>query len=220
MEITFLGHSSFKLRGKNATVVTDPFDKSVGFAMPKVSADIVTISHDHFDHNNASAVTGTSRRDNPYVITAPGEYEVSGVGIFGWKSYHDAVEGQERGRNTMFSIHMEGIRFVHLGDIGHLVSEEDVEHLGAVDVLLVPVGGVYTIDAETAVKMVTRLQPSLVIPMHFKTPAHDPEKFGTLSGVDLFLKEMGVDEVETVEKLKLTSEDLPEEAEVVVLKQV
>ena len=102
MDITYLGHAAFKLKGKEATVVTDPFDKKmVGFAMPQSSADIVTISHEHDDHNACQQVSGTARRPEPYVIRAPGEYEVSGVGVFGWRSFHDQQEGAERGTNTI-----------------------------------------------------------------------------------------------------------------------
>jgi len=219
MDISYLGHSSFKLKGKNAAVITDPYDKSsTGFSMPSSSADIVTISHDHKDHNAASSISGTARRPQPYIINAPGEYEVSGVGVFGWRTYHDDKKGEERGKNTLYSIHMDGFRIVHLGDLGHMLSEEEAENIGEVDILMVPVGGHYTIDAATAVKIITMLQPSIVIPMHYKTASHNPEIFAEISELDSFIKEMGLEGIEAQDKLKITETDLPEEVEVVVLK--
>lgn len=220
MDITYLGHSAFKLKGKEATVVCDPFDKkTVGFSMPSTSADVVTISHLHEDHNATKLISGTARRPEPYVIQAPGEYEINGVGIFGWRSYHDAAEGSERGKNTIYSIIMDGVRVVHVGDLGHIVDEDLVEGLGAVDVLLTPVGGVYTIGPKEAAAVIEKLSPQIVIPMHFKTPEHNPATFAELAEVDEFLKLMGVTEYEPLDKLKVTPENLPLETQVVVLKR-
>ena len=219
MHITYLGHSAFKLRGKLATVVTDPYGKSIGWTMKKQSADIVTISHQHEDHNAADRIEGTSRRPDPYVISAPGEYEISEVGVFGWSSYHDAKDGEDRGRNTIYNIHMEGVRIAHLGDLGHILSDELVENVGEVDVLLVPVGGIYTVDAEQAGDVVNQLQPSIVIPMHYKTDNHDQKVFGKMDGVEVFLKEMGIEGIEARDKISVSENDLPEITEVVVLKE-
>lgn len=219
MEITYLGHSAFKLRGKQATVVTDPYGKSVGFLMPKVSADLVTVSHGHEDHNAYDRVGGTTRREKPYVITAPGEYEVSSVGVFGWGSYHDRVLGKERGANTVYTIHMDNLTLAHMGDIGELPSDELYERLGLVDILFVPVGGVYTIGPEEAAKVVARLKPALVIPMHYRTADHNQETFGKMETVEAFLKAMDMEVTEMPTELKITELDLPEETEVVVLKR-
>lgn len=218
MDITYLGHSAFKIKGKKASLVTDPYPKSVGPAMPSVSADVITVSHDHSDHNSPGQVSGTSRREKPYLITAPGEYEVEGIGVFGWSAYHDNKEGAERGKNTIYTIFIDDLRITHLGDLGHLLSDRLIENIGPVDVLLIPVGGVYTINAEQAAKVVNQLQPAYVIPMHFKTPEHDPKVFGELDEIGKFLREMGVDQAEPQEKLKITESALPEESEVVVLK--
>jgi L-ascorbate metabolism protein UlaG (beta-lactamase superfamily) len=219
MDITYLGHSAFKLRGKDASVVTDPFDKKmVGFALPQVSADVVTVSHGHADHNAVTQVTGTARRKEPYIITAPGEYEASGIGVFGWGSYHDAVAGAERGKNTIYSIIVDEVRIVHLGDLGEMVGDDQVDGLGEVDVLLLPVGGIYTIDAKQAVSVIERLSPSIVIPMHYKTDEHGPE-FGQISGVEPFLQLMGANGIEAVDKLKVTADSLPEQATVVLMKR-
>jgi L-ascorbate metabolism protein UlaG (beta-lactamase superfamily) len=220
MEITYLGHSSFRLKGKTATVVTDPFGKSTGLTMPKMSADIITVSHDDDDHNATWRVSGTTRRPEPYIIQAPGEYEISQVGVFGWKSYRDSQEGVQRGRNTIYTIHMDMLNIVHLGSLGHALSDELIENLGAVDILCVPVGGGEVIDEKVAVQITERLKPALVIPMHFKTPHHDQERFASLSRVDAFLKAMEVDVEEPVSTIKVVDIDLPEETVVKVMKSL
>lgn len=218
MDITYFGHSCFKLKGKSVSVVCDPFDSGmVGLPMPKQTADIVTISHDHGDHNQVRAVSGTPRREHPYVIKAPGEYEIQGVGVFGWGTYHDEEKGGKRGKNTAYVIHIDSIRVGHLGDLGHDLSEDLIGDLGVIDVLLVPVGGVYTIGPSQAAEVVAKIQPSLVIPMHYKTEGHSQETFGEMSGYSEFLKAMEVADIAPVEKLKLTPADLPEETEVRVL---
>src|SRR3989344_2417944 len=143
MDITYLGHSSFKLRGKGSIVVTDPFGPVVGLPFPKhTTADIVTVSHDHEDHNAADLVEG-----NPFVVRGPGEYEIKGVGVVGLGVFHDDAGGTKRGKNTIYRIELDGISIVHLGDLGHELSSAQVDSLDGVDILLVPVGGVYTIDA-------------------------------------------------------------------------
>lgn len=217
MEITYLGHACFRLKGKNAVVVTDPYDKSVGFLMPKMSADIITISHDHEDHNAFSRISGTTRRPQPYVIRAPGEYEVSGVGVFGWGTFHDGEQGTLRGKNTIYTIHMDNLTLAHLGDLGEPLSDQYVDYLGRVDILFTPVGGYYSLSARDAEKVIARLKPSIVIPMHYKTPEHNQETFGMMDGVQTFLKEMEVEMPVPKHTLKITDLDLPEETEVVVL---
>lgn len=217
MEILYLGHSCFKLKGRKATVVTDPFEpKDTGLDLPSVTADIVTVSHDHPDHTAVNRVGGTSRREKPYVIRAPGEYEVSGVGVFGWGSFHDNNQGQDRGKNTMYSILIDGVRVGHLGDLGHPLSEEQVENLGMLDVLLVPVGGFYTIDSIQAAKIIASIQPSYVIPMHYKTDKHH-QSFDQIQGLEVFLKEMGGSSQE-LPSLTVNPGTSLEETAVVVLK--
>lgn len=218
MDITYLGHSSFKLRGKQASVVCDPFDSSVGFPLPRVSADIVTVSHGHYDHNNVSSISGTARREQPFVIDAPGEYEVSGISIFGTRTFHDNQQGVERGLNFVFIIHIEEIAIGHLGDLGHILTDFQVEKIGKVDVLLVPVGGVYTIGPKEAIEVINQLRPSVVVPMHYKTARHNQRVLGKLVTVDTFLSEGGYEQVPRLKKLTLTKSTLPEEIEVVVLK--
>lgn len=209
MDITFLGHSSFRLKGRTAAVVTDPFDpQMVGLKYSGVEGDIVTISHDHHDHNRADLVKGVKR-----IINGPGEYEMMGVSILGFTSFHDNKKGQERGRNTIYVIEMDGVRLAHLGDLGHELSEELVEDLGDIDVLFTPVGGVYTIGPGEAVNVVQAVEPSLILPMHFQAPGLDK-----LAPVDAFLKEIGL-AVERMGKLSVKKEDLGEEQKVVVLEK-
>lgn len=214
MDISWLGHSSFRIKGKTATVITDPFESGkVGFKFPKVEADIVIVSHDHWDHNQSSLVQG-----NPRVVSGPGEYEIKGVSVFGVPTYHDAKQGAERGKNTVYVITIDNVRVCHLGDLGHILSETQVGEVGEVDVLLVPVGGVYTIDAKEAAEIVSSLEPKVVIPMHYKTGELNQETFGKLFGVDEFIKELGMEAIKD-SKFSLTADKLPEEMQLVVLER-
>lgn len=218
MTLTYHGHSCFKLKGKRGTVVTDPYDAYVGFQLPNLSADIVTVSHDHPDHNAASKISGTARRSKPFVIDAAGEYEIGGISVFGVQSYHDDSQGAERGRNSIFTILIDDVRVCHLGDLGHELSAETIDSIGEIDVLLVPVGGVFSLDPAKAIKVIRALEPSIVVPMHYKTSMHKEDLFGELKTVDDFVKEYGV-EVQPVEKLEVDELSLPEETSVVVLQQ-
>lgn len=213
MDVIFLGHSSFQIKGKTATVITDPYDASIGFKFPKLKADIVTISHEHADHNKPENVVG-----EPKQVSGPGEYEISGISIFGIATYHDAKQGEERGRNTVYVLSIDGIRLCHLGDLGHKLSEEQVGEVGTVDVLLTPVGGVYTIDAGEASEVVSQLEPRVVIPMHYNIPGLAPQTFGKLAPVDEFVEEMGL-EPARLEKYSVTADKLPEEMQLVVLER-
>jgi len=145
MDITWLGHSSFRIKGKLATIVTDPYGASTGLKLPKTEADIVTVSHDHEDHNDLSRIGGDFKE-----VLGPGEYEIREVSIFGISSFHDASGGSERGRNTIYTISMDSMRLCHLGDLGHRLTQEHLREIGEVDILFVPVGGVYTIGPEGA----------------------------------------------------------------------
>ena len=166
MDITWLGHSCFKLRGREASVVTDPPGKSTGYTIGRPTADVVTVSHDHEGHNNVNAV-----KDNPRVVQGPGEFEVSGVLITGTATYHDKEKGAERGKNTAYVMEIEGMLICHLGDLGHIPSADQAEELSGVDILLIPVGDGSTIGAADAAETVSLLGPKLVIPMHYGTPA-------------------------------------------------
>lgn len=215
MEIYWYGQACFKLKGKTASIVLDPYDSEfVGLKIPKeVQGDVVLCSHDHKDHNNWENITKTDG-GKPMVFRELGEYEVGGVVISGISSYHDDSNGSERGKNIIFHLMFDGLDIVHLGDLGQSkLTEEQVAQIGEVDILLVPVGGIYTIDAKAASNIVSQLEPKIIIPMHFKIEGLKFE----LSGVENFLKEMGAEGVTAQPKLSITKDKLPEEPQVVVL---
>lgn len=211
MEIIWLGHSSFRIKGKGATVVTDPYGDGIGIKFPKQEADIVTISHGHDDHNQAAGVGG-----NPFLIDTAGEYEVKGVSVFGVPTFHDNEGGVHRGRNTVFVIEVDGVKVCHLGDLGHKLTDGQVEEINSIDVLLVPVGGVFTLDPKGAAAVVSQLEPKFVVPMHYKFEGLDNKMFGELAEVEAFLKEIGV-EKNLQPRLSLVAERLSEEEMSVVV---
>ena len=211
MDITYFGHACFKIRGSRGSVVTDPFQTSIGYAPPRVTADICTISHDHPGHNNAKVLRG-----NPFVITGPGEYEIKGIFVFGFPSYHDRRKGRDRGRNTIYTFEIDGINVCHLGDLGHVPDQATLEAIGDVGVLLIPVGGKVTLTAAMAAEVINLIEPHIVIPMHYATKDYRGEV--KLDPVHKFLKEMGVQDGQRVQDtLRLTPSGLPDETEVIVL---
>lgn len=216
MDIIYLGHSCFQLKGKRGTVITDPYHSAVGFAMPNVSADLVTVSHQHSDHSAIESVTATARREKPFIVSQPGEYEVAGISVFGIESYHDANKGAERGDNTIYTILLDDISVCHLGDLGHELTPEMIEAIGAVDVVLCPVGGVYTINPTQAVETINLLEPAYAIPMHYGSDTHEEKVYGELQTLSKFLHEYGM-EPQPLPKLHLEKSTLPEETELVVL---
>lgn len=211
MIITWYGHSCFKIQSGDLVIVTDPFAKEIGLTPPRVRTDMVTVSHGHFDHNNAEALTG-----EPFVITGPGEYEVKGVYVHGVETFHDTDQGASRGLNTIYSIKIEDLVIAHMGDFGEgELRPETADELEGIDILMIPVGGTYTIDAKAAAKMVKRLEPRFVIPMHYSIKGLSFK----LDGTEAFLKEMGAGTVEPVDKFTIRKKDIgPEEkTDVVVL---
>ncbi len=214
MQIQWLGQSCFKIQSKNngqeITIVTDPYDESYGLKVQKFQADIVTISHGHNDHNNIESIKG-----EPFIIKTPGEYETKGVFIYGLPAYHDNQEGRERGNIVIFKINTEDISLVHLSDLGHDLSDELLDKIGNVDILLLPVGGTYTIDAKKASEIVSAIEPRIVIPMHYQIP--ELKLKNKLDSVENFLKESGLPS-ETMDKLKIAKKDLPQdETKVIIL---
>ncbi|MCX6761534.1 MAG: MBL fold metallo-hydrolase [Candidatus Moranbacteria bacterium] len=206
MNIQYYGHSCFKIslkpagRGQNEVVLfIDPFDKSVGLRPPQGQADFVLVSHNHHDHNNVDALKG-----EPRVIDLPGEYSVKGVNVIGIPSYHDSVEGKERGSNTIFLIDGEEIKLCHLGDLGTDLTEKQLEKIGTVNVLFVPIGGKYTIDYKKAIETIKKIEPNIVIPMHFKL------KNSTVDIADesKFCAEMGYCVKERPSKLNLKGKEM------------
>ena len=211
MDIYWYGQACFKIKGKNATVVVDPYDSEfTGLKLPKdLDGDIVLITHEHRDHSNGAGVVG-----EPKIFTRPGEYESKGVIISGISSDHDSAEGKERGKNTIYCLLMDGLNIVHMGDFGQTkLSEEQVQLINETDILLIPVGGIFTIDSKGAAEIISQLEPKIIIPMHYKTPGLKFE----LEGIEGFLKEMGAENVLVQPKLSITKEKLPEEPMVVVL---
>ena len=214
MDISFLGHSSFRIKTKNATVITDPFDpKMVGIKYPPIDADIVTISHDHKDHNNTSAVKKVRK-----IISGPGEYEILDVSIIGIPSYHDNKSGEERGRNVIYIYEADGLRLAHLGDLGHKLSDDVIEELGEINVLMIPVGGTVSLGAEEAMEVVRSIEPNIILPMHFWEEGMNKEAFEKLKSVDEFLKESGMS-VEKMPKLSIKDIDMGDDSKVVLLER-
>lgn len=209
MDVTWLGQSCFRLRGKNAAVVTDPYPPSLGLRLPRQEAEVVTVSHGHDNHSYMQAV-----REGAFEINGPGEYEVAGVSVIGLPTFHDAEKGAKRGRNTVYLIEIDDVRICHLGDLGHGLDDADAEIVASVDVLLVPVGSKTAISPVQAAEVVRQLEPRYVIPMHYATPGLKVQ----LDGVDRFLKEMAVTAVEPQPKLTVQASSATEyETKVVVL---
>ena len=209
MEIIYYGHACFRLRERGASVYTDPYPPELGAELPRLTASIVTVSHQHPNHNDVRGFRGS-----PYVIQGPGEYEISGVFVTGVELYHDEKTGQERGKTTAYVIEMDGVMICHLGDLGYVPSQEEIEELGDVDVLLIPVGGRTTITGTRAAEIVNLIDPRIVIPMHYKVPGLNTN----LETEKRFLREMGVDDPTRVEDiLKVTASSLPEETTIMLL---
>lgn len=207
-EIKWFGHGCFRLRGREATIVMDPVGRTTGYTLPKQKADIVTISHEHPGHNAKGQV-----QDGYFLIDGPGEYEVSDVFVTGIRTFHDTNGGKDNGFNTVYMVELEELRICHLGDLAHPLSEQQLEGLDAVDVLLVPVGGGHALDAQGANEVIGQIEPRIVIPMHYRTNGGDQ----SLETIDRFCKELGVEQAVPQEKLTLRKSDLPETIKVVIL---
>jgi L-ascorbate metabolism protein UlaG (beta-lactamase superfamily) len=211
MEITWLGHSCFLIRGKEQTVITDPCHPDLGYRLGEPEADIVTLSHFHPGHNYVEGIA-----DDPKQIKSPGEYEIGGTFITGIASFHDDKKGEVRGKNTIYIIEMDGLILCHLGDLGHPLDSHLIEEIGDVGILFLPVGEISTIPVDTAVEIVRQLEPPIVIPMHYKTEAFT----GNLSPVDTFLDKMRIRELEARPKLSITASSLPSSTQTIILGHV
>jgi len=213
MDITWFGHSCFRLRDRSVSVVTDPYGKDIGLILPRVRADLVTVSYDADDHNYARGVKSGFR-----TLAGPGEYEISGVFVTGLELRGERKRKDQvsKLRNTVFLFEFEDLTICHLGDLDHVPSQAQVEEgLSQVDVLLIPVGGGESLNAAQASEVVGLLEPRVVIPMHYKVKGLSPDV--KLDPVTKFLKEMGLDNVPTQETLRVTHSTLPEETLVVLL---
>lgn len=214
MDITWYGQACFKIKGRDTSVVIDPFDPGfTGLKLPRpadLTADIVIKTHDHQDHNFLKAVGG-----DPVVVAGPGEYELKGAVVVGVATFHDKKEGAERGKNVVYNIEIDGVNIVHLGDLGHSLFEAQLTAIGPCDIVLVPTGGTYTITAKEATEVVSQLEPRIVIPMHYAITGLTVP----LTAVEVFLKEMGAEGLESQPKLTITKDKLPDEMKVVLLKK-
>ena len=210
MKIKWLGHASFMITSETGIkIITDPYasGESLRYGEIKESADIVTVSHEHGDHNNVAAVKG-----NPEVVR--GTAKVKEVEVKGIPTYHDNVGGNQRGKNTIFCFEMDGIRVCHLGDLGHQLSDKQVAEIGRVDILLVPVGGFYTIDANVATVVCNQLTPKVIIPMHYAT---DKCRF-PIASVDEFLRGQGNIGRPDASEVEFKKGELPAGTQIIVLK--
>lgn len=215
MNIAWYGHSCFKIQTKpqrgleEITIFTDPFDKAIGLRPPQGSANIVTVSHDHHDHNNTGALKG-----EPFIVDAPGEYSIKGIQIIGIDSFHDNQQGAERGRNSIFIIESEDLKICHLGDLGHILSEDQVEKIGDVDVLMIPVGGKFTLNSKEAEEVVSQIEPKIILPMHYKT------KGLNIDGIEdekKFCSEIGSCIEKNVPRLNIKKKNLSETENKIIL---
>ena len=210
MKIKWLGHAAFVISSiKGMKIFTDPYapDERLSYGEINEPADIVTVSHDHSDHNNVVAVSG-----NPEIVREASD--VKGIKFDSVLVSHDDAQGKERGSNTIFCFDIDEIRICHLGDLGHKLSENQIAQVGKVDVLLIPVGGFYTIDAATATRVCNQTKPKIIIPMHFKNSKCD----FPISGVDEFLKgKPNVRQLDTSE-VEFQARELPDNTEIIVLK--
>lgn len=215
MNIQYYGHSCFKITTKPAGRATedialfiDPFDKETGLRPPQGHADVVLVSHNHHDHNNVSAL-----KDNPVVIDTPGEFSVKGINVVGIESDHDQENGRVRGKSTIFVFETEGIKICHLGDLGTDLNPKQLDEIDGVDILMIPVGGKYTIDGKKASEIAKKIEPSLIIPIHYKIAGSTVD----VSDEKNFCDSMGTCKKEGISKLTLKKKDLEEKSLEVVL---
>lgn len=208
MEINWYGHACFRLKDRNLTVVCDPFDKNLGLPLPRLKADVVTVSHAALGHSNLEAV-----KDYRQVFSGPGEYEIEGVFITGIATFHGKNQSGEAEPNTIFLFEFPDLTVCHLGDLGHALTEAQVEAMPDINVLIIPVGGRNTLDASLASEVISVIEPAVVIPMHYYAEG----TVGHLEPVERFLKEMGIPAPEPVSVLKLSRSQLPEETQVVLM---
>jgi L-ascorbate metabolism protein UlaG (beta-lactamase superfamily) len=208
MELTWIGHSCFRLRGRDLTLLTDPVAPGLGYAGARLEADVVTVSHDEPNHSAVSAVAGT-----PYVVRGPGEYELRGAMITGVATPRRPGEGRDVPRNTAYVFELDDVSVCHLGDLTSPLTADQVAVVKDADVLLVPVGGHCTIDAAQAAEVVAQVEPKLVVPMHYRTPAAALD----LDPVDRFCREMGTADPQPQSRLNVTRGSLPDQLTVVLL---
>jgi L-ascorbate metabolism protein UlaG (beta-lactamase superfamily) len=208
VDITWFGHACFRIREDGVTIVADPYSKEIGYALPRVRADVITLSHAHEGHSYAQGTRG-----RPRVLRSPGEYEVGGVFMTAVPTFHDDLAGRERGQNLGFLYDFQDLTACHLGDLGHGLNQAQLEALDGVNVLMIPVGGGATLSPSAAVELVAEIEPNIVIPMHYRLPGLARD----LAPVSRFLKAMGVSPPAPQPSLRVRPGGLSEETQVVLL---
>lgn len=202
MTISWFGHSCFRIESKGGSILIDPFSKDIGLKPPRIKDDLILVTHNHYDHNNTEDAPPQAM-----IIDGPGEYEKQDIYVRGIISYHDKVQGKERGLNTIYVIKTEDITVCHMGDFGQDKFEEhQIDNIGDIDILMIPVGGKYTIDYKEAVGVVGQVEPKIIIPMHYKIKNLNLD----IDGSEKFIKELGLTP-EKVDKLKIAKKNLPTE---------
>jgi L-ascorbate metabolism protein UlaG (beta-lactamase superfamily) len=212
MKVKWFGHASFLITAVDGTrIIIDPYAPGAGIDYGKINeaADIVIISHQHGDHNNAAAIKGA-----PEIVTGAGSHITKGIEFKGIESYHDASGGRERGPNTIFCFTVDGIKLCHLGDLGHRLSSQQAAEIGDIDILFIPVGGFFTIDAKEAGQVCNQLKPRIIIPMHYKTT----KCAYPISGVEDFLSGKAKINRVASSEVEFEKDKLPEAPEIIVLK--
>ena len=206
LQIRWHGHACFEITNET-TLVTDPHDgKSIGIPAPSVTGDIILVSHDHYDHNSVKSV----EKENSKVVTDERSRNISDIEIRGVESFHDEEQGAKRGKNIMYKFTIDGVRFCHLGDLGHDLDEEAVQKIGEVDILFIPIGGTFTVDDKQAWNVINKIQPKIIIPMHYKIGGLSLP----ISGIDPFLAQAKNKVIHVGNEIDIEKEDLPTEAEI------
>ncbi|MFH0905341.1 MAG: MBL fold metallo-hydrolase [bacterium] len=206
MEIRWIGHSCLQFKGGNIAVITDPFSDEIGLKLPALQSDLVTVSHNHYDHNHVAGVTAK------IVFDTPGEFEFGGIRIRGFRTWHDEEAGTARGSNVMFMFEIDGVKVLHCGDLGHPLSPEFLEKINGVDVLAVPVGGKYTLSAAQAAQLVRDIEPKIVIPIHYHVPGLKID----INNASDFINRLG-SETRSVGTLSVTKKSLPTEGTIIYM---
>lgn len=206
LQIRWHGHACFEITN-DLTLVTDPHDgKSIGIPAPSVVGDIILVTHDHYDHNSVKTV----EKEGSKVVTDSRKRNISNIEIAGVDSFHDEDFGAKRGTNIMYKFVMDGIKFCHLGDLGHELDEESVQKIGDVDILFIPIGGTFTVDDRQAWNVINKIKPKIIVPMHYK--------IGGLSlpiaGIDPFLRQTNYKVIHVGNEIDIEKEDLPTEPEI------
>jgi L-ascorbate metabolism protein UlaG (beta-lactamase superfamily) len=208
MEIIWYGHSCFRLKDRNVTIITDPYDKSLGLPLPRPKADIVSVSNSAPHHSFIEGVKGEFQ-----IVDGPGEYEIGGTFITGVRMTPKKDDGSERKLNNVFVFYLEDLAICHLGDLTYIPTQKQVEEMGNIDILMIPVAGKRALSAAQAAEVISVIEPFIVIPMHYALPGLAVE----LDPVSKFLKEMGAAKIDPISSLKVTQTSLPEETQIVLL---